>query len=115
MDLEIYQDSTIAKFRFLQKKVGGADRFGPAQNARNIQQYSIVSQNMFDLVGVAHVFKIRDSQNVYSFNFQLSKKYQESTLPDSCFPKIVREADRFIPMQNSKIFIERVIHVQRYV
>ena len=39
-DLEISQDSTIVKFRFLPKRVGGADRFGDTK----FQNYSSKSQ-----------------------------------------------------------------------
>ena len=37
LDLEIYQDSTIVTLCFVEKQMGGADRFGPTQNANLLQ------------------------------------------------------------------------------
>ena len=71
LDLEIYQDSTIVKFRFFRKKtLGEADCFGPTQNAKTIQRCSIGFQAFFDLVGFAYVSIVLNFQIC---NFQISR------------------------------------------
>ena len=50
---------------------------------------------MFDLVGFAYVLRVRDSQNVYFWKFQLSICLDSTIVKFCCLQKTLGEADRF--------------------
>ena len=86
LDLEVYQDSTIVNFRFLQKQTWESPidwEVSKFQNYSSKSQYCFFLKHIFDLVGRCLCFHTSGFSNLLFFNFQISKNYQESTLLNS--------------------------------
>ena len=48
---------------------GEADRFGPTQNSKIfINQTNVFIENMFEIVGVAYVLRVQESQEKNTFS-----------------------------------------------
>ena len=77
LDLEIYQDSTIVKFRFANKNLWETDCFWPTQNSNLFNKKSIVFKTMFCFKRICLRFKNLWCQKM---KFSDSRNVQDPTI-----------------------------------
>ena len=102
--LETHQDSTIVKFIFVGKHLGGADRFWPTQNSTNIQQRinGVFRTVWFNRICLC--FQSSGFSKIVLFRLSDFQEFQYPTISNSfLFRENVGGADCFGPTRNQQL------------